>query len=121
MNGDGQSGEKAAAAYKESMNQSDLSYYAGHGRFGSGPDFDRAMAFDYEDEAGQWRHIDDYELLESIMTREGKAHGRDAWSQFQAKLESGKIRPIDSHNANIYMNATANIRASSAPSWSTGT
>jgi hypothetical protein len=41
----GAEGEQAAAAFREGMVQSDLTYYSGHGRYGSGPDFDRNLSF----------------------------------------------------------------------------
>jgi hypothetical protein len=104
-NADGSKGSQAAGAFKEGMAQSDVSYYSGHGRYGSGPDFDRNMSFELYDEKGNVeQNIDDYEVLERALRDEGKAKGRDAWAQFQWRVAQNRIKVDGANEGNVYMN-----------------
>ena len=65
--------------FKEGMVQSDVAFYSGHGRYGSGPDFDRNFTTELLDEHGGIEQIfDDYEQLEAKLKEEGKPFGRSA-------------------------------------------
>ena len=44
INPKGDKGAEALGAFREGMAQGDVAYYSGHGRYGSGPDFDRNFA-----------------------------------------------------------------------------
>lgn len=103
---DGSTGGATAAAFREGMVQSDVAYYSGHGRYGSGPDFDRNfMTFDLLDEAGNvTRTIGDYEVLEREMAREGRAAGRSAWSQFMWRVNHSRINVTGSNAGNVFLN-----------------
>lgn len=104
-NQSGDEGGEAAGAFKEGMAESDVAYYSGHGRYGSGPDFDRNMAFDLLDANGKIeQHIDDYEVLEKLLKAEGKAAGRDAWAQFQWRVSKKRIDVDGSNEGNVFLN-----------------
>jgi len=66
------------------MTQGDAAYYSGHGRYGSGPDFDRNFGkFTLKDKDGNVEQvIDDYHVLEDVLRHEG-----DPWTN-AAKLEA---------------------------------
>jgi len=105
-NGDGKSGKQAAEAFAEGMTESDVTFYGGHGRYGSGPDFDRNMTFDLLDADGKVeRHVDDYEDLQDILKEEGKKSGRGPWGQFQWRLTRHRILVNGSNEGNIFLNA----------------
>jgi hypothetical protein len=99
---DGKSGGEAASAFKEGMVQSDATFYGGHGRYGSGPDFDRNFTielFDAQDALEQF--FDDYERLEKYLITEGKPHGRGAWAQFQWRVANHRITVEGDNQGNV--------------------
>lgn len=105
-NGEGDKGGEAAGAFKEGMAESDVSYYSGHGRYGSGPDFDRNFAkFTLMDGGGEVEgQLDDYEELEKQLKDEGKKTGRDPWSQFLWRVEKKRIDVDLSNAGNVFLN-----------------
>ena len=103
---DGTEGGAAASAFREGMTQSDVAYYSGHGRYGSGPDFDRNfMTFELLDAQGQIEQaIDDYDVLERVLRNEGRQHGRSAWQQFLWRVEQNRINVQGSNAGNVFIN-----------------
>jgi len=102
---DGKAGGKASAAFKEGMAESDVAYYSGHGRYGSGPDFDRNMTFDLKTADGKVeQHIEDYTVLEKVLAAEGKSKGRSAWQQFQWRLKENRIVVNGDNAGNVFLN-----------------
>ena len=132
VNETGAQGAQASAAFKEGMEQSDVSYYAGHGRYGSGPDFDKNFQrFELTpiDKSGDpipdqppeiiqgevfkdfvqdgkkiTYRLEGYEELESRLRQEGAPHGRGAWGQFQWREKRGLINVVTSNAGNVYIN-----------------
>lgn len=95
-------GAQAAAAMKEGLQHSDIAYYSGHGRYGSGPDFDQNMGIQLKGPDG-WYPVKNYEDLESILKDEGKGR-RTAWQVFEQRIAADTLR-IDLSNAgNLYLN-----------------
>jgi hypothetical protein len=84
-------GAKAAAAFTEGMTRGDVAYYSGHGRYGSGPDFDPNFAkFTLFNENGSVKlETESYEDLEKALRKEHPR--RSAWQQFLWRIESNKI------------------------------
>jgi hypothetical protein len=102
---DGTQGKEAAAAFKEGMAQSDVAYYAGHGRYGSGPDFDRNFdKLELIDAQGNAEQIPSYDDLERRLADEGKASGRGAWAQFLYRVSQKTINVVASNEGNVYLN-----------------
>lgn len=102
---DGSKGADAAQAYQEGLQSSDVSMYGGHGRYGSGPDFDRNMRFELLDAEGQVeREIADYTVLEDVLAAEGKPNGKSAWTVYQERTKAGTLRTVGSNDGNVYMN-----------------
>ena len=100
-------GAQAANAYLEGMQQSDISYYAGHGRYGSGPDFDRNMRFQMLNSAGDVeQEYDDYNVLEKDLADEGKTTKQTAWQVYQARTKAGTLKTIGVNDGNLQMNGT---------------
>jgi hypothetical protein len=100
-------GAQAADTFQEGMVQSDATYYAGHGRYGSGPDFDRNFArFTLRDPRDRTRteEITDYEDLETRLTDEGRAHGRGPWQQFMWRRRRRLIDFQMVNAGNVYLN-----------------
>jgi hypothetical protein len=102
---DGSEGKEVAAAFKEGMIQSDVAYYAGHGRYGSGPDFDRNFTIDLLDAGGSVnRSFDRYQDAEVALAQEGKPAGRSAWQQFVWRVDQNTIRVNGSNDGNVVLN-----------------
>jgi hypothetical protein len=87
----GSKGGKAAGAFAEGMTQGDVAYYSGHGRYGSGPDFDPNFAkFTLFNDNGSVRlETQSYAQLEVALEREHPR--RSAWQQFLWRVENDKI------------------------------
>lgn len=107
-NPDEKHGAEAAAAYEEGMKHSDVAFYAGHGRFGSGPDFDRAMKVTFLKADGTpEKEVDDYEGVETELKKEVKSGDADTlWKQFQWRLAHNRIKVVGENRGNIYLNPT---------------
>jgi len=90
-NPSGTEGAKASEAFIEGMTQGDVAYYSGHGRYGSGPDFDPNFAkFTLFNENGTVKfETERYEKLEEVLA--GEHPRRTAWQQFVWRLENKKI------------------------------
>jgi hypothetical protein len=89
-------GKEAAAAFQEGMAVGDAVWYSGHGRYGTGPDFDRNfIEFRLYDKDGKLvQTLDDYVALESVL-RQG---GKDPWKVFQERI-ADKTLQVDLSNA----------------------
>ncbi len=109
--GTGGRGASAAAAFEEGMVQSDVAYYMGHGRYGTGPDFDPnfakfellpgAPALKYDD-----IKLEDYRVLEKDLAEEGKPYGRGPWGQFQWRLKHHRIKVTEMNLGNVRLTET---------------
>lgn len=105
--GDSAGGAAAAGAFTEGLERSDVAYYTGHGRYGSGPDFDRNFDhFELLDSSGAITRTfagKDYEVLGEYLRREG-ASGRTAWEQFLYRDRQHRINVLTSDLGNVYLN-----------------
>jgi len=105
---DGSKGKEVADAFKSGMVQSDIAYYSGHGRYGSGPDFDRNFTFKlYTIAKGKKtldRVITGYDELHKLLKKEGAAHKRSAWGQFEHRIADGTLEVEGSNAGNIFLN-----------------
>jgi hypothetical protein len=110
----GERGAQAAGAFREGMVQSDAIYYAGHGRYGTGPDFDRNFGRfilrSLDDPTASGPPILDYEVLERQLQQEVRQRrlGRSAWRQFLWRHERGLI-DVDFRNAGNLRINTRNL------------
>ena len=108
----GSQGKQVSEAFKSGMVESDIAYYSGHGRYGSGPDFDRNYRFklyivDSRTKARTLdRVIDDYEVLRDELAAEGAAKKPrlGAWQQFEQRVADGTLEVIGSNEGNVYLN-----------------
>lgn len=104
MNPSGTQGAEARAAFDEGMAQGDVAYYSGHGRYGSGPDFDRNFgSFTLKDDEGNVEQVvDDYEVLGRILSRES---GGRPWTRFLQRHRGGTLEVDFSNAGNLRLNA----------------
>jgi hypothetical protein len=80
----GDRGAESLNAFVDGMANGDVAYYSGHGRFGSGPDFDQDYVVKFLDGAGNVvQVVDDDEVVENILRREG-----DPWQAFQRRVST---------------------------------
>jgi hypothetical protein len=98
-------GARAAAAFREGMTSGDASFYIGHGRYGTGPDFDRNfIQFRLYDAQGNLEQtLDSYTALEAVMRQEG----RDPWQAFLARVNAKRIVVELSNAGNLRMEQRA--------------
>ncbi len=98
-------GGDVAEAFREGMTAGDASYYVGHGRYGTGPDFDRNFVeFRLYDAAGKLEDtLDSYTALEHALQRES----RDPWQAFLARVNSNRIQVDLSNAGNLRMESHA--------------
>ena len=104
MNPGGDRGAEAREAFESGMAQGDVAYYSGHGRYGTGPDFDPNFGkIELLDAEGNVElEPEDYKVLRQVLSRESGGH---PWQRFLWRHERGRIR-IDLSNAgNLRMNA----------------
>jgi hypothetical protein len=96
----------AAKSYREGLARSDITYYTGHGRYGSGVDFDRNFkSFTLFDKHGKMEMVYvDYKRLKKALKKEGKRYGRSAWGQFLWRAKRDRIKVKLSNIGNIYLN-----------------
>jgi hypothetical protein len=94
-------GAAAADAFREGMTSGDASFYIGHGRYGTGPDFDRNfIEFRLYDDQGRLEQtIDSYQALETVM----RGEARDPWQAFMARVNSNRIVVELSNAGNLRM------------------
>ena len=104
---DGKQGAEAASAFQDGMVESDVALYGGHGRHGSGPDFDRSFTVDlFDDKHKLEDSFVDYHELEKRLSTEGKPHGRTAWEQFEWRVAHKRIEVHGENSGNIRMSKT---------------
>jgi hypothetical protein len=91
-------GQASAQAFREAMIHGDAAWYSGHGRYGTGPDFDRNyIEFRLYDANGRLEQtIDDYDTLETVLRRQG-----DPWTVFRRRIADGSITADLSNAGNI--------------------
>lgn len=99
--GDGSGGGDVASAYLEGLGRCDIAGYGGHGRYGTGPDFDYNFTADLLDASGQVvSSYSEYRDLEEALTASGKTHGRSVLGEYR-HLTSKRllvIRRVNSGN-----------------------
>jgi hypothetical protein len=95
-------GAEALGAFRDAMTRGDVAYYAGHGRYGSGPDLDPNFGdFTLKDGAGNVEQvIDDYDVLEKVLARQG-----DPWTVFQRRIRDGTLEVQITNSGNLWLNA----------------
>ena len=98
-------GADAAAAFREGMTSGDASFYIGHGRYGTGPDFDRNfIEFRLLDAEGNLEQtLDSYTALETVL----RGESRDPWQAFLARVNSHRIVVELSNAGNLRMESHA--------------
>lgn len=107
-NADEKHGADAAGAFKEGMKESDVAFYAGHGRLGSGPDFDRAMRIELLDPKGKVEPggvYNDYEAFEEALKIETRSKDQQVlWQRFLWRLKHNRIRVTGTNEGNVFVN-----------------
>jgi hypothetical protein len=97
-------GGRARSAFVEAMTRGDAAFYTGHGRYGTGPDFDRNfLQFRIYDPPGKppVQTLDDYDVLE----RELGKHG-NPWTVFKQWVADGRLEVDFSNAGNLRLVAT---------------
>lgn len=99
--GDGSAGGDIASAFLEGLGRCDVAMYGGHGRYGTGPDFDYNFTADLLDEHGAIEaSFSEYKDLEEFLHDRGKATKRSALKEYRHLVAKRRlvIRRINSGN-----------------------
>jgi hypothetical protein len=102
--GDGSAGGDTASTFLEGTNRCDVAAYGGHGRYGTGPDFDYNFTADLLDEQGKVASsFSDYRDLEDILRERGRPAGRSALAEYRLLVKQRRlvIRRVNSGNLAI--------------------
>ena len=101
LNPAGNQGGEALDAFLAAMTQGDVAYYMGHGRYGSGPDFDPNFgSFTLVGPGGEKQTLTDYDVLEKELAKEG-----DAWTVFQKRVKDRTLIVELSNAGNLWLNS----------------
>jgi len=101
LSGDGSAGGDVATTYLDGLGRCDIAAYGGHGRYGTGPDFDYNFTADLVDEHGViTASFSEYKDLEEALTAMARAHGRTALGEYRLLTKQRRlvIRRINSGN-----------------------
>ena len=99
--GDGSAGGEAGSAYLEGLDRCDIAAYGGHGRYGTGPDFDYNFTADLVDDNGAVvASFSEYRDLEEMLLAHGRPHGRSALAEYRVLTRQRRlvIRRVNSGN-----------------------
>jgi hypothetical protein len=99
--GDGSAGGEAGSAFLEGLDRCDISAYGGHGRYGTGPDFDYNFTADLVDEKGAIvSSFSEYRDLEEMLQERARARGRSALAEYRTLTHQRRllIRRVNSGN-----------------------
>lgn len=103
--GDGTAGEAAATAFTEGLERCDIAIYGGHGRYGTGPDFDYNFSAEIVDDKGAVEmSFRAYKDLEEELARQGRPKGRSALAQYRHLREKGRLRVQRVNGGNLVVN-----------------
>jgi hypothetical protein len=87
-------------AFVDAMTRGDVAWYSGHGRFGSGPDFDQDFVAVLKDADGKvLQTLDDEHVLERTLRAEG-----DPWTVFNRRLNDGTLEMQITNAGNLWLN-----------------
>ena len=99
--GDGSTGGDVASVFLEGLARCDVAMYGGHGRYGTGPDFDYNFTADLVDDKGAIvSSFSEYSDLEEFLVERGRPHKRTALAEYRRLIAAGrlKIRRVNSGN-----------------------
>lgn len=110
VNLDGSKGAAVAQSFQDALLRADVSYYTGHGRYGTGPDFDAGMQLEFVDAQGAVTRSfgSNYEAFSEALEAEGRAlsPARGAWAQFLDRAAKGTVRVRGFNEGNLFLNPT---------------
>ena len=104
MNPGGDKGAETREAFEQAMTDGDVAYYSGHGRYGTGPDFDPNFGkIQLLDKDGNVElEPEDYKVLGQVLSKES---GGRPWSRFLWRHERGRVKIDLSNTGNLRLNA----------------
>jgi hypothetical protein len=103
--GDGSAGGDVASAFLEGLGRCDVAMYGGHGRYGTGPDFDYNFTADLLDERGAVEaSFSEYKDLEEYLVERGRASKRSALAEYRALVKKGRLVIHRVNSGNLVIN-----------------
>lgn len=103
--GDGSAGGDAASVFLEGLGRCDLAMYGGHGRYGTGPDFDYNFTADLLDEHGEiTASFSEYKDLEEFLADAGRPYKRSALLEYRRLLGKGRLQIRRVNSGNLVIN-----------------
>ncbi len=103
--GDGSAGGDAASVFLDGLGRCDVAMYGGHGRYGTGPDFDYNFTADLVDERGNiTASFSEYKDLEEYLADAGRPFKRSALAEYRRLLAKGRLQIRRVNSGNLVIN-----------------
>lgn len=103
--GDGSAGGDAASAFLDGLGRCDVAMYGGHGRYGTGPDFDYNFTADLVDDRGAIEaSFSEYKDLEEFLVERGRASKRSPLAEYRALVARGRLQIRRVNSGNLVIN-----------------
>lgn len=103
--GDGSAGGDQASVYLEGLGRCDVAMYGGHGRYGTGPDFDYNFTADLLDDNGKIvASFSEYKDLEEALAESGRPFKRTALAEYRRLVAKGRLQIRRVNSGNIVVN-----------------
>lgn len=105
LGGDGSAGSDNASLFLEALDRCDVAAYGGHGRYGTGPDFDYNFTADLLDAEGRVEaSFAAYKDLEEELAERGRPHGHSATREYLHLKKSGRLVIRRVNGGNLVVN-----------------
>lgn len=103
--GDGSAGGDAASAFLEGLGRCDVAMYGGHGRYGTGPDFDYNFTADLVDDKGAVEaSFSEYKDLEEFLAERGRVSKRSPLAEYRTLVARGRLQIRRINSGNLVIN-----------------
>ncbi|HEY8379534.1 MAG TPA: hypothetical protein VIK91_23740 [Nannocystis sp.] len=103
--GDGYAGGDVASAFLEGLGRCDVAMYGGHGRYGTGPDFDYNFTADLLDDKGNVEaSFSEYKDLEEYLQDRGRAKKRSALAEYRDLVAKRRLVIHRINSGNLVIN-----------------
>ncbi len=103
--GDGSTGGDVGSAFLEGLARCQVAAYSGHGRYGTGPDFDYNFTADLVDDSGTIvASYSEYRDLEQALHTRARAHGRSTLAEYRLLTRQGRLRIRRVNSGNLVVN-----------------
>lgn len=102
---DGSTGGDVASAFLDGLGRCDVGMYGGHGRYGTGPDFDYNFTADYVDDHGAVvASFSEYRDLEEWLADQGRPYKKSAAAVYRVLRTKNRLQIRRVNSGNLVIN-----------------